>query len=249
MRHKQVHTETVLTGGPVDQAPGQVASEQWNTTVFGPGFTADGEFAARFGDVLAFQVPLYSDAGLDRAGLSEVDSGSTVLYREGVQVGSSAVPGVGQFEVPPEPAAYRLEVESRRGGDVSELSMRISCVWTFTSQRPPESKGKGGTGLSLMAVRFAPPDLDPQNTVRAASVRIPITVQEPFNAPEATLSALSVEASFDDGRTWQPVPATLSDVTITHPRGTRYVSLRAHATDSAGNTVTQTVIRAYRSRR
>jgi subtilisin family serine protease len=249
MRHKQVHTETVLTGGPVDQPPGQIASEQWNTAVFGPGFTADGEFAARFGDVLAFQVPLYSDAGLDRAGLSEVDSGSTVLYREGVEVGSTAVPGVGQFDVPAEPAAYRLEVESRRGADVSELSTRISSVWTFTSQHPPVSKGKGGTGLSLMAVRFAPPGLDLHNTVRAASVRVPITVQEPFNAPEASLSALSVEASFDDGRTWQPVPSTLSDVTITHPRGTRYVSLRVHATDSAGNTVTQTVIRAYQSRR
>jgi hypothetical protein len=34
--------------------------------------------------------------------------------------------------------------------------------------------------------------------------------------------------------------------TVTHPRGTRYVSLRAHATDSGGSTVTQTVIRAYR---
>jgi len=34
-------------------------------------------------------------------------------------------------------------------------------------------------------------------------------------------------------------------VEITHPRGARYVSLRAHATDSLGSTVTQTVIRAY----
>ena len=41
---------------------------------------------------------------------------------------------------------------------------------------------------------------------------------------------------------------TSGTATVTHPRGNRYVSLRAHATDAAGNTVTQTVIRAYRSR-
>jgi hypothetical protein len=34
---------------------------------------------------------------------------------------------------------------------------------------------------------------------------------------------------------------------ITHPSGTRYVSLPTDATDSAGDTVTQTVIRAYPS--
>jgi subtilisin family serine protease len=246
LRDKRVHTETVLTGGVVDQPAGRVSEEVWNSAVFGPGFTADGEFAARFGDTLAVNLPLYADAGLDRAGLSEVDSGSTVLYREGVKVGEAAQPGVGQWDVPPEPAGYRLEVDSRRGG-VSELSTRISCVWTFTSEHPPEAlKGKGGTGLPLLAVRFAPPGLDARNAVAGDAVRIPVVVQEPFNAPEFTVAALSVAASFDDGRTWQPMPVADSSVTVTQPRGARYVSLRAQATDSAGNSVTQTIIRAYR---
>lgn len=251
---KQVHTETVLTGGPVDHQPGAVAAEDWNTAVFGPGFTADGVFASRSGDTVAFTLPLYSDAGLDRAGVSEVDAGRTVLYREGVKVGETAQPGVGQFEVPAEPSAYRLEIESSRD-DVSEFSTRISCVWTFTSARPPEdpdpkAKGKGGTGLPLMAVRFAPPHLDRENTTDAGSARIPVTVQRPFNAPAATLTTLTVDVSFDDGRSWRPVPVTVDrpdggTVTVDHPRGARYVSLRAHATDSAGDTVTQTIIRAY----
>jgi hypothetical protein len=249
----QVRTETVLTGGPVDHRPGESTVEEWNSAVFGPGFTGDGEFASRFGDVLAVNLPLYSDAGLDRAGLSMVDSGSTVLYREGVEVGRTAQPGAGQFDVPAEQASYRLAVTARRSG-VSELSTRLSCVWTFTSVRPPdpERKGKGGVGLPLLAVRFAPPNLDDHNAVRAGESRIPVTVQRPYNADPATVTALSVEASFDDGRTWRPVPVTLDGptsgtATIVHPRGHRYVSLRADATDSAGNTVTQTVIRAYRS--
>ena len=253
MVKKQVRTETVLTGGVVAHEPGAEVEEEWNTAVFGPGFTADGEFATRSGDVLALNLPLYGDAGLDRAGVSEVDSGSTVLYREGVKVGETALPGLGQFEVPPEPSGYRLEVRSARSG-VSEFSTRVDCVWTFTSERPPEdpkAKGKGGVGLPLMAVRFAPPDLDRRNSTRADTVRIPVTVQRPYNAPEATSATLTVDASFDDGRTWRPVPVAMAGasgtVEVTHPRGARYVSLRAHATDSAGSTVTQTVLRAYGS--
>lgn len=256
MKNKQVHTETILTGGPVNQQPGQSTVEEWNTAVFGPGFTGDGEFASRFGDLLALNLPLYADAGLDRAGLSEVDSGSTVLYQEGVKVGETDTPGVGQFEVPAEPTAYRLEVQSRRRA-VSEFSTRVSCVWTFTSARPPDPdpkpKGKGGTGLPLLAVRYAPPNLDLNNAVNKDSIRIPITVQQQYNVEPTPLRALTVEASFDDGRTWRPLAVTLDGPTtataaITHPRGDRYISLRAHATDSAGNTVTQTIIRAYRSR-
>jgi hypothetical protein len=253
MVDNQVHTETALTGGPVDHEAGRSYVEEWNTAVFGPGFTGDGEFASRFGDMLALNLPMYADAGLDRFGVSEVDSGTTVLYREGVRVGATTQPGVGQFQVPAEPSGYRLEVQARRGG-VSKLSTQVSCVWTFTSARPPDPgpKKPGGTGLPLLAVRFAPPNLDLYNAVSADSIRIPITVQQPYNAPDTTLTALTVEASFDDGRTWRPLAVTLDQPTsataaITHPRGARYVSLRAHATDTAGNTVTQMVIRAYRS--
>jgi hypothetical protein len=256
---RQVRTETVLTGGPVDHRPGESTVEEWNTAVFGPGFGGGGEFATRAGDVLAVTIPMFTDAGPDRAGMSEVDSGSTVLHRDGVEVGRTAQPGVGQFEVPAERADYRLAVEARRSG-VSDLSTRVSCVWTFSSARPPadgpddpKAKGKGGVALPLSAVRFAPPGLDQHNAVRTGTVAIPVTVQRPAGAPEPPLTALSVAASFDDGRTWRPVPVTLDGptngtATVTHPGGTRYVSLRAHATDAAGDTVTQTIVRAYRSR-
>jgi hypothetical protein len=251
MVKKQVRTETVLTGGPVDHAAGQSYVEDWNTAVFGPGFPPDGQFAARSGDTLTMQLPLFSDAGLDRAGVSAVDSGRTVLYRGSEKVGETTQPGLGQFDVPAASSSYRLEASARRSG-VSDLSTQVTCVWTFTSARPPEEdpkgKGKGGTSLPLMAVRFTPPDLDKQNTVRADTVRIPVTVQRQAGAPEATLSALTVEVSVNDGRTWQAAATTPDSVTVTHPRGTRFVSLRANATDSAGNTVTQTILRAYRVR-
>jgi hypothetical protein len=56
--------------------------------------------------------------------------------------------------------------------------------------------------------------------------------------------------SYDDGATWAAVPVKPSRegwiATVRHPSGAGFVSLRATAVDSAGNTVTQTVVHAYR---
>ncbi|WP_436497372.1 S8 family serine peptidase [Actinokineospora sp. HUAS TT18] len=238
---KALRTETVVTSGELTHPTGVSTEDQWNSAVFGPGFRP-GDWAYRSHDTLIASLPLYADAGLGRTGLSAVDGGSTVLYREGVEVGRSDTPGQGSFDVPPEPARYRLETTTTRSV-VSTFSTSISCVWTFTSARPPE-KGKGGVPLPLMAVRFAPEGLDLHNRVGADRARVPVAVQWHPGA-EHTLTALTVEASFDDGRTWRPVPITDGAATIDHPRTARYVSLRARATDSDGNTVEQTTIRAY----
>jgi hypothetical protein len=254
---KLVHTETILTGGTVGHQAGQSYVEDWNSAVFGPGFAGESEWASRFDDTLAVNIPMYSDAALDHTGVSEVDSGITVLYREGVKVGETKLPGQGQFQVPPELAAYRLETQARRT-DVSEFSSRISCVWTFTSVHPPdpdpdpkEPKDKGGNALPLMSVRFAPQNLNLRNEIRPGTANVPVTVQKPNGAPEATVTGLTVDVSFNDGRTWQPAQVTrepdsgTATVRIDHPRSAAFVSLRARAVDSTGNTAEQTIIRAY----
>ena len=68
----------------------------------------------------------------------------------------------------------------------------------------------------------------------------------------ALTGALStVEVSFDDGTTWQQMdPKKVGnhwEVTVRHP-ATGFVSLRASAEEGDGNTVRETVIRAYRLR-
>jgi subtilisin family serine protease len=256
---KLVHTESVLTGGVVDHQPGRSYVEDWNSAVFGPGFPGETDWASRFDDTLAVNVPLYSDAALDHSGVSEVDSAATVLYRDGTKIGETKLAGQGQFEVPPELGSYRLETQARRGG-VSALSTRISCAWTFTSAHPtdpvpdpkdPDGKGKGGNALPLMSIRFAPPNLNLRNEVRPGVAIVPVTVGKPNDAPEATVTGLTVDVSFDDGRTWQAAEVSRerdsgsATVRIDHPRSASFASLRARATDSAGNTAEQTIIRAY----
>lgn len=79
---------------------------------------------------------------------------------------------------------------------------------------------------------------------------MPVTVLRQPGAAWARLADLYAEVSYDDGLTWQPVPVTRTGddalLRLTHPAAVGYVSLRALAGDSAGNTVEQTNIRAYR---
>ncbi len=57
----------------------------------------------------------------------------------------------------------------------------------------------------------------------------------------------TVEVSYDDGRTWQEVPVRAGrTLVLRHPVGDGYVSLRSLGADADGNTLEQTLIRAYR---
>jgi hypothetical protein len=59
---------------------------------------------------------------------------------------------------------------------------------------------------------------------------------------------VTVEVSHDDGATWKTAPVSgkgaIREATVDNPAGGS-VSLRAVVTDSAGNRVEQTIIRAY----
>jgi hypothetical protein len=57
---------------------------------------------------------------------------------------------------------------------------------------------------------------------------------------------LRFEVSYDEARTWRSVTDSGDDrLVLDHPRGASSVSLRVHLTDAQGNTVEQTVERAY----
>ena len=239
----------VLASDPRTYRPGQHLRETWNTAPYGPSFPAPrwpGQGITRQGDLILVDVPLHSDAN-GHAGGSLPDSARTALYRDGKLVGESADPGFGQFEVPPAAAGYRLETTTRRS--FTDLSTEVGVSWTFRSRHVP---GDGFAALPAMAVRFAPP-LDAANTAPAGrSFAIPVTVQRQPGAPGARVAALTVEVSYDGGATWQRARTHRTGggwtATVRHPAGPGYASLRATARDTAGNTVSQHVIQAYRLR-
>ena len=76
-------------------------------------------------------------------------------------------------------------------------------------------------------------------------LRIPVSVERNGDTEEPELASLSVEVSFDGGKSWRSVPHENGAVTVKAPKGAEDVSLRAEAKDADGNTVKQTIIGAY----
>jgi subtilisin family serine protease len=228
--------------------PGQKLAIDWAKPVLGPGFGAlrAGETdrplqAYRDGDSIDVLLPLFTDSanhtGLPRPEeYSFADQGKTSLYADGRLLGETDKPGEGIFKAPAGEAAYRLVTDVRRDSAAWPLATQVSAEWTFRSKTTPEPES-----LPLLAVRLNP-KLDLLNYAPAGRrFAIPVSV------PGGELK--SVEASYDDGATWQRAELRKAGAgwtaTVSHP-AKGFVSLRSTAEDAKGNGVSQTTLRAYR---
>ncbi|BCB79868.1 S8 family serine peptidase [Phytohabitans flavus] len=240
--------QAMLFQTPVKYRPGQVEKDVWNTGPFGPVLPTPQwpeQWASRTGDTVFVDVSLYGDR-TGHAGYSLTDTSRTALYRGDELVGATEFSAFGVFEVPPERGDYRLEVADTRS--VGDLTTEVRGVWTFQSAHVP---GEGVVArLPLSVVRFTP-RLDADNAAPAGRrFQLPITVQGQPGAPGGKVKSLTVDVSYDDGKTWQKAQVSRDGggwvASVRHPDAAGFVSLRASATDAGGNTVTQTVIHAYR---
>jgi hypothetical protein len=223
--------------------------ELWNGGgVFGPALPGPEslvEWAVAYPNAMSVQVPLYS-AAADIWGSSAVDTGYTVGYRDGEQVCESDEPAECFIEGTPVAGDYRVVTEATRGH--TDLSTRISAKWTFSHAGPTPDRT---APLPIQVVRFDV-GLDETNSA-PGSRRQPVTVTVHRNPSAATagVRSLTVDVSYDDGATWQRTPVTIvgdRGVVVLHHPPTGYVSLRAKAVDTAGNSVDQTIVHAYRLR-
>ncbi|HEU4426777.1 MAG TPA: S8 family serine peptidase, partial [Pilimelia sp.] len=236
------------TPKPVAYQAGKAYREVWNSGVLGPAFpphTQPGQWVWRTGDTLVEGIPLYSDS-FPHAGGSGIVLGNTFLYRDGVLVGTAPAGTQDAFELPPQDAAYRLEVNATRLGSPT-LSTTMLAAWTFRSRHVD---GSAPALLPLSAIRFLPA-LDERNTAPAGSAfRVPIRVERQVGAGPARVRRLTVEVSYDGGATWHRAPVTRTSTggvaTLHHPAAPGFVSLRATMADHDGNTTELTVGHAYR---
>jgi hypothetical protein len=229
--------ESSLTG----YTPGRAYQESWNLGVFSP-VLARGEgpgVLIRSGELIRANVPMYGD-GAGHAGWAATTRARVALYRDGVLVAEHSELGRTAFDVPPGAANYRLVVETERGAPAT-LSTRTSAAWTFRSEYTEDDNP-----LPVSVVRFAP-SLDARNTAPSGETyRVPVHVERQQGSTADEVRELTVEVSFDDGATWSQAQIRKGQIMVNHPAREGFVSLRAKAADSAGNTVEQTVIRAYR---
>lgn len=226
-----------ITTGAVHETrtyrPGEHVTNDW----FGPVVRPVATKASRTGDQLTLQVPeLAGGDGSthDRAKASET---TMELFEDGESI-ASGDQAWGTYAVSGSPADYRLELAVERSKDANwEFSTRTETSWRFHSQRP----GTGTADLPLLQVDHdTPAGLD--HTVAAGSRK-----ELALRATGAT--ELTAEVSFDDGATWQRLSLRHRGQSWTtrvqHPDESGHVSLRVRAEDRRGNSVEQTVMRAY----
>jgi subtilisin family serine protease len=213
-----------LDGGMADvpvsyRRPG-LAAETWNSPVVRPA-TPAGWSNTRTGDVLHLRVADYVDATDRHHTVDQADRATASLYRNGVLV--TTTPNAWQdVTVAPGDAQYRLTLSTERGGDDWQYGTATSTEWTFRSAR-------AGT-LPLLQVGYSVP-VSLAGTAPARAHDLRVTVPGAWR--------VTVDYSPDEGATWTRLAGSRV------PAGTGTVSLRVTASDRSGNTVRQTVIRAY----
>jgi hypothetical protein len=177
------------------------------------------------------------------------------------------------FTLPEQSAQYRLTEHYTTDWTMQRYARTVDTAWTFTSARPSTGYTSPDQGANCMGWYITLPNprdvcqptnqlflgydlgLDEDNTLPAGTTKW-ITVSayhSPFLTPAPKVTALQLWMSADDGAHWSQVHTIPLDngryaAVITNPRLDRTsgaISLRATATDADGNTVTQTIQRAY----
>ncbi|UIX32443.1 S8 family peptidase [Streptomyces sp. GQFP] len=236
------------TANPRAYSAGKQYTERFNTGVFGPHLTGpltgneDRPGAVRVGDTFMAYLPLFSD-GAGHVGDSSYSKAKSTLYSGGTKVFAVNRDLAGfTYELPAAKRAYRLTTDVSRPTSLSSVSTRVTAEWTFTSAHVTGV----GQRLPLSAVRFNP-RLSMASTAKAGTrFSVPFAVEGAATARTARKLAFSV--SYDDGRTWHPAKAVAGKrLDLRHPAKAGTVSLRVTLTDKDGNTLKQTINRAYRT--
>ncbi|MFD2794992.1 S8 family serine peptidase [Promicromonospora vindobonensis] len=224
--------------------PGERLTYDWYGGVQRPVVVGDG--AVRTGDELTLDVAEFAEGTgetYQRAALPEEAVGRVledgVVIREGSGVS-------GTYATTKKSADYRVELSTTRDEPDWTFGTASETVWTFESDRPRTGRTER---LPMMRIDYdVPVGLDNHVSTRGSSHEVRLTIDHPGSHRVAALEAW---ASFDDGETWDRLRVDRNhrgdtfDAQVRHRGQEGAVSLKVRAVDSDGNTVTQSVTRAY----
>ncbi|MEU4510854.1 S8 family serine peptidase [Nonomuraea wenchangensis] len=226
--------------------------------------------ACRQGDVFSPLLPMaFTDPHVESFYLETSQSDRLHLYRDGQEIPPTPLLGaITAYTLPPERARYRLTHEM----DILAPNMkadfhdrRVSSEWEFTSsQVKADDKGRLGCIGARLELSDEPCavqplvylrydlNLDLDNTTRRGVHRIELhAYHEVAATPGPAIASIEAWVSYDGEKTWQkagtgtPKDGTVTAVLPTPPAGKVTASLKVKASDTAGNTITQTVHEAY----
>lgn len=235
---------------------GERRTEEWYRGVLRP--TApqneDGTpqlVAERQGNQIGFSAGFWNDSSGEHwsQGGSFGDIGNLRLRRNGEQIGDSAYPS-GVFDVPADEATYQLQRDTEKipSSDRNWLrSASTSTTWTFRSHLEPEVYSRG---LPILFPDYGVP-VDGMNTLPAEDgQRITLAVSGHAGYTPGAIAKAALSYSYDGGKTWRSARTAHTGgtwtATVDHAGAAgEQVTLKSELTDTKGNSVSQTVVRAY----
>ncbi|MBZ9644143.1 S8 family serine peptidase [Streptomyces sp. PSKA30] len=225
---------------------GKSAEVSWFGPVQRPRMGPIGFQPVRYLDTMYIPAPGWGDSGAGHVGEARGNydvKNWMSLYQGDRQLdwGNSEflpVPGLAAERLP-----YRLVVDNDRGAWANPYSTHTLTEWNFTSAATGSASAES---LPLIQLDYG---VDTDRAGRAGR-RAELTVTAShLPGTTSTIGKLSVEISYDDGATWQrSEPARHGDrwrTTLKAPSSADFVSLRVTARDSADNSVSQTITRAF----
>ncbi|MEU9703903.1 S8 family serine peptidase [Streptomyces sp. NPDC047981] len=231
---------------------GEKRTERWYDGVVAPTAPQDaaGEpvlVAERQDNLIGFANAMWGDNTHYAQPGSFGDIGNLRLSRDGELLGETGWP-FGVFEVPSERGTYTLEQNTMKiGSRVWNRSTSVNSVWKFTSERDESVYSQG---IPILFPRYNLPE-DGLKTLPATDGRqIGLTATGHAGYKPAALTSARLSYSYDGGTTWTEAQVSQRDgtwtATVNHAGAAgKQVTLKTELTDANGNSVTQTVVRAY----
>jgi hypothetical protein len=169
----------------------------------------------------------YTDASGMRTHLV-IRAGDTV-------VGDTTARPQGTAQLPAGESRVSIAFTSDNPQRWSQLSTHTETEWSFDSRTVPA----GEAVVQPAIIADYDVDVDLRNRTRSRVFDLALRHLDGSAAP----IEVTVDASYDDGRTW--LPASVRGGRVTLPRGDGFVSLRVHAVDADGSELRQQVVRAW----
>ncbi|MFE7332671.1 S8 family serine peptidase [Streptomyces sp. NPDC057565] len=225
-------------------SPGEQREETWLGAANGPS-GPESTLAFRDGDQVTLNMMELGDSEPGHYGYFQDPSGTSTwrLYQDDKLLKEQPWFSLTTLPVSPDPATYRITNDAEHS-EWFPLSTKTSTAWTFKSARPANGK----EDLALLWPRYGL-GLDAENTTPGGNTYqfdLSFVLQ---NGATPDIDGVEVEASSDDGATWQPATVKSKSngsykVSVSNP-DSGYVSLRIKAQDTNGSKIEQTLIKAY----
>ncbi|MDR3082351.1 MAG: S8 family serine peptidase, partial [Streptomyces sp.] len=233
---------------------GQQRTENWYGGVVAPTTPRDASgkeqlAAERQGNLIGFAPGFWGDTEHTGIQGSFGDFGSLKLRIDGQDAGSSPVP-FGAFEVPAADSAYELTLSSGKFGQPAQVwkrSTEAETTWSFRSKLDEDVYSQG---LPLLFPQYELPEDGLKTLAAQDGQHITLGVTGHAGYKPGALRAAKLSYSYDEGTTWTEAATAEHDgawtATVNHAGASgKPVTVKVELTDANGNSVTQTVTRAY----